>query len=439
MLFTLRIYNIGRVQLGHFLPSTNVPTTVKAAECLRHKDVACGKGNGNIHVCRQVETKCLPPEAVLNSDICGVCPTSVPVTRPHLPTPAPTDKPTEDPTNKPTFLPTTKPSIGQSSKFIIDTHEETSLNTSNNEVINSFLIPNGTRFCFVHVGKTAGKTVACEFGHMKYNKWYQCLGYKPAPSALHDAYAGRTHMGNNRCDKAAAFLFVMRNPLERFLSSYFYERRLRRYTCNQQLHGCFLSLEDFALHTIPPVNSTHPFGCRKLAWDVTTGKEPCVSHNAFGYSYYLYRFQQMSRETQRPYVLAIRSEHLAEDWDKLETGFGGEVSGKLSGNVRFAHPPVSQNSTMKKTLDIVEKERLSETGRKNLCRALCYEIQVYKKILEMAENLAERQVRESLQEVIDSCPGETLEIRKCPPPVYAVCSKHKGGTFHLTECSTPLV
>jgi hypothetical protein len=76
---------------------------------------------------------------------------------------------------------------------------------------------------------------------------------------------------------------------------------------------------------------------------VATGKQRCPFHNAFGYSYYLNHSQEIAGKTPK-INLAIRTEHLAVDWDKLETGFGGKVSENVSGNVRFAHPPVSQTS-----------------------------------------------------------------------------------------------
>jgi hypothetical protein len=303
----------------------------------------------------------------------------------------------------------------------------------------------------VHVGKTAGKTVACQLGEGQTSEGtnLMCPGYVPPPSALQEAFAGRTHMWDHghRCERASfsAFLFVLRNPLERLTSWYFYEHPKRMFgyyrgtkesNCPRQFHkwegskvfanGCFGNLEEFALSTIPPENATkHQHLCQKLAWDVATGKQRCPYHNAFGYSYYLRRSQQLAALKPKAYRnLVIRTEHLSEDWDQLDRAFGGKMN--VNGTVRFGHPPASQNASIHSESDSNEVDRLSDAGRKNLCRALCFEIQVYKTILKMAENLDDRQVRESIQEVIVSCPGETLEIRKCPPPVYAVCPKPGG-------------
>jgi hypothetical protein len=65
-----------------------------------------------------------------------------------------------------------------------------------------------------------------------------------------------------------------------------------------------------------------------------------------------------------------------------------------------------------------EDSKLSDEGRTNLCSALCEEIQVYKKLLIMAHNFDESQIRESIAEVVDVCPRETYEIRECPSPPH---------------------
>jgi hypothetical protein len=44
--------------------------------------------------------------------------------------------------------------------------------------------------------------------------------------------------------------------------------------------------------------------------------------------------------------------------------------------------------------------------------------QVYKKLLTMAQNLDESQLRESIAEVVAACPRETYEIRECPSPAH---------------------
>ena len=50
----------------------------------------------------------------------------------------------------------------------------------------------------------------------------------------------------------------------------------------------------------------------------------------------------------------------------------------------------------------------------NLCHAMCPEIQIYKKLLERANNLNKSQVKDSIREVQVLCPEETSMLRDCP-------------------------
>ena len=56
---------------------------------------------------------------------------------------------------------------------------------------------------------------------------------------------------------------------------------------------------------------------------------------------------------------------------------------------------------------------LSLDGRKNLCRALCDEIQLYKRLLNSATNLDAKMKQASMDELLRSCPNELREVRDC--------------------------
>mmetsp|Transcript_11418 Transcript_11418/g.21115 ORF Transcript_11418/g.21115 Transcript_11418/m.21115 type:complete len:99 (-) Transcript_11418:237-533(-) len=51
---------------------------------------------------------------------------------------------------------------------------------------------------------------------------------------------------------------------------------------------------------------------------------------------------------------------------------------------------------------------------RNLCHAMCPELQVYKEILQHAKNLNSSQVEESITEVNAFCPEEGVAVRSCP-------------------------
>ena len=138
-----------------------------------------------------------------------------------------------------------------------------------------------------------------------------------------------------------------------------------------------------------------------------------------GYAYYEKKMMELSQTNNNDVMLAIRQEHLAEDWDKLEEAFGTAVNHHpphredesplmvMNATVRFktlswnAHQNImKQQGTSSSTGPLLE---LSEKGRLNLCAALRDEIQAYKRLLLLAENLDVDQVRESLEEVVASC------------------------------------
>lgn len=62
---------------------------------------------------------------------------------------------------------------------------------------------------------------------------------------------------------------------------------------------------------------------------------------------------------------------------------------------------------------IEDDNRLSRASLRNLCDALCEEIQIYKLLLKRAENLNGEEVAQSLEDLHSKCPAETAG-RSCP-------------------------
>jgi len=102
----------------------------------------------------------------------------------------------------------------------------------------------------------------------------------------------------------------------------------------------------------------------------------------------------------------LRVEHLDEDWSEVDRIVGG-TGDALPASRSHA------NEAAEKPLP-VSNRTISAGGMANLCRALCGEIQVYKKILSAAANLDERKLEETMGELRETCPEETsLEPRDC--------------------------
>ena len=56
---------------------------------------------------------------------------------------------------------------------------------------------------------------------------------------------------------------------------------------------------------------------------------------------------------------------------------------------------------------------LSDESKDIICQALCNEIKVYKKILQLADNLDDFQVQQSFNELEKSCPFEAADEFHC--------------------------
>jgi len=55
-----------------------------------------------------------------------------------------------------------------------------------------------------------------------------------------------------------------------------------------------------------------------------------------------------------------------------------------------------------------ELKYLSDESKRLICERLCNEIQNYKKILRLSNNLSEKQTQESIDELMNSCPIEAM-------------------------------
>mmetsp|Transcript_34214 Transcript_34214/g.102381 ORF Transcript_34214/g.102381 Transcript_34214/m.102381 type:complete len:191 (-) Transcript_34214:166-738(-) len=146
-----------------------------------------------------------------------------------------------------------------------------------------------------------------------------------------------------------------------------------------------------------------PRECSRWAWAAVRGDIPANYHNAWNYDWYAHRL--LEDETKE--VFNLRVEHVDLDWRAIDEMVGG-TGDALPG----ADTPRNDAST--KVHLPVSNRTVSDEGMRNLCRALCEEIQVYKKLLARAVNLREEDVRESMEELRTTCPEETsVEPRAC--------------------------
>ena len=318
--------------------------------------------------------------------------------------------------------------------------------------------PKPRSMTFVHVGKAGGSSILCNIREaFKFGKVH-CPGYThenslqyahaeeddsaiSASTNCYVHYDERLYYYDN-----PTFVVNVRNPIHRLMSWYLYEHREnwdatvdhvlfpnRPKHCGQQmLFACYPTLDSLAtiglagdrpsegeLLTIGPDLSE--YDCRHWAWSGVRGRVPASFHNLWNYEWYLQHLLQKKEEAKAKEkekeheedsneddieIFVLRIEHLKEDWSHLDKLLGGKGS---------ALPASSShaNDASEKAL-VVTNRTISADGMANLCRALCAEIQVYKQILAVADNLNPFEVEESLNELQKTCPEErSLHPRDC--------------------------
>ena len=274
--------------------------------------------------------------------------------------------------------------------------------------------------CLVHVGKTAGSSVSCSLG----------LTYANCEGMPRDKISNIYffHMRRNTCPHdTATYLVTLRNPVQRILSWFEFERTILPTRKNQQEEQmlrwkrsllfveCYSNMSALATHGLQPlreVKATKPpnMTCPERAWAAITGARAFSYHEWYNYEHYwnaLYEKRQMlsknNNSTAR--LVVLRTEHIDEDWASITS------SEPLHRHVNRG--PKSQNGLRASTTRANPFQQWPTTAKENLCRALCDEMQRYKNFLKRAENLNADQVIGSIQELQQDCPDETMEERRC--------------------------
>lgn len=269
-------------------------------------------------------------------------------------------------------------------------------------------IADDDRICYVHVGKTAGSSMACSLGFS-----YQMCPVERVrlPEGNLPMFAtSMIHKQFNDCKdkKIALYLFVVRDPLARMQSWFTYERPIpgQRVWSEDAYARKKLLFVDCPFPTIDALGGDLGLGgnnetlCSQLAHDAVTGAKAMSHHNYYNYAYY---FNEVMEQDRRARIVVLRTEHLEQDWRSIETKI---LHGPEPFADTFAFP--TKHASGKKPEDMV----LSPESQRNLCHALCAEIQVYKHILARAQNLGKDDYATSMSELKLRCPAEAA-AREC--------------------------
>jgi hypothetical protein len=225
-------------------------------------------------------------------------------------------------------------------------------------------------------------------------------------------------------DDSAYFLFVIRNPLDRIKSAFIYDRpktlkslmnnfpyyyeRRKNYYFDCPHFGIMEKMVQTGLKE----NGSASKVCKIRAVTAMTGDRHFSCHMYFNYQFHLEGIPEDAP------VIAIRNEHLIQDWNHIEHFIGGEME---------IIPPNKGNETIKvmnKSKKDEQDRWLSEESTEIVCRLLCNEIVNYKKILRRAQNLNYMEVERSMEELRESCPRYAdYEEGDCPFPMPDIMEK----------------
>jgi hypothetical protein len=307
------------------------------------------------------------------------------------------------------------------------------------------------KIVFVHLGKTAGSSITCMLDLSVQHSGVgdsQCHGLQSTthPTAISQHVVQRIHLAPAPpVEQYTSFLITVRNPIERIISWFYYlhpnfppvkKPHHKRHCTNFALFECWKSmgaLAEFGLET-PRITSNHTNHrnqsqeeCAAWAWDAVTGTRYCW-HNYWNYNRtYGHLLEEIAARARTSrggmegddhiVVYVIRSEHAVNDWNVIDRLLGGtgEDGEAMLHNNEFGDTSTSvkEEGRSEMKMDTRSNRTLTEKGRLNLCNALCDDIQVYKRLLLAAENLDEGIRKESIDELLLSCPNELSEVRSC--------------------------
>jgi hypothetical protein len=300
-------------------------------------------------------------------------------------------------------------------------------------------------YCLVHVGKTAGGTLSCRFGSWLAKNCKKQQTKNQRPSVLSKHVLGKIHKNRDwGCMKRnikrpmlpAVWLFTLRHPLDRIVSWFHYEHLHLNHSIETVSNrpalydDCYDDMNDLAqiglkqaweyqhststnTETLPEKESPGPNmspRCAKRAWNAITGKVGYEYHNFYNYRYYRDWVDHVMGPTNYT-ILVIRSEHLEEDWSRLEELY---THNHQQGSTNMIVDKGKQRDDYFATVQRhkTNSSLLSPDSYLNLCRALCQEIQIYSFLLKRAINLTPQQLEQSMDELHAKCPP----MNKCENP-----------------------
>ncbi|KAG7360457.1 hypothetical protein IV203_035556 [Nitzschia inconspicua] len=303
--------------------------------------------------------------------------------------------------------------------------------------------------CLVHIGKAAGSSLSCGLGLM----YADCEGMPRDPPLPNTFYF---HLKKDTCRQVGSpkakkntvpvstYLVPIRNPLTRIQSWFQFEKDIIPVRRNKREENhfkwkrgmlfveCYNNFVDLVLEGLTPqwwnttISAEQPVNmtCPERAWAAVLGVREFSYHEWYNYEYYwmaLHSYHSRLFDNtnnshdgtfRKPSLVVLRTEHLSDDWSTIskEELFRPVNQGSRKEFQSTKNSTVFSRRTA--TENVLGQERSSAFWR-NLCHAMCPEIQVYKQILNHGSNLDTEQMKASLQELRELCPDESDSTRNC--------------------------
>jgi len=235
--------------------------------------------------------------------------------------------------------------------------------------------------------------LGCRFDRDKERR-NQCLRELPE-SVLSDSVEGFLHTGRRTgipSEEATGYLFTVRDPLDRIISWYIHSHpantqfisnattsfdvTLVRSPFQEFYVDCFWDLNSYAEALIGPGDED---ACSEVSRTVAQSRQ--VKDLFWDYRFYASKTIWKFPDTA---VYAIRTEHLSEDFNNLNTLLGGAADRNIT------LEPEDEGSS-NPNMPITNKS-LSTKGMLGLCCSLRSEIEVYETILRRAKNVQDSDV-----------------------------------------------
>lgn len=312
-----------------------------------------------------------------------------------------------------------------------------------NEV--SMLMPKNPRIYLIHVGKAGGMSlinslrlgrtlgsVKCMVNKTRHGEDdTSCYNHLPGDSQLTRHIMGYFHMWGAALPKEERswllnntniFLFTLRNPIDRLISTYNYHRELydnvTKYPRYKKFHkDCF---PDGLGAMVDVLQNGTDIVCTKLGVDTLSGRS---SQSGAGGWHFLLNYQHYKKYTLDKWpnhtVAAIRTENMWDDVMQLDQMLGGTGAfGKVAG---WKHTHGSEKYIVPYNDDISPSNTLF------LCCLVYEEIETYQLMILKAVNLHDSQKRQVLSNLMKQCQIKTTGTEPLEEP-FSWESFHQGET-----------